>query len=136
MFSSLSRQFYLHICSVVHMPLIITSDVYLLEHLVYTSINASSLNKLLRYTAPKPLPQFEKSNVLSTPTHENGRHWERPRMWNHQNWRDLRTWNLTALSTRFTWNRKLLKYTAPKFESGAVKDSKHIRSFVDSLRKQ
>lgn len=74
MFSSLSRQFYLHICSVVHMPLIITSDMYLLEHLVYTSINASSLNKLLRYTAPKPLPQFEKSNVLSTPTHENGRH--------------------------------------------------------------
>ena len=49
------------------MPLIITSDMYLLEHLVYTSINASSLNKLLRYTAPKPLPPFEKSNVLSTP---------------------------------------------------------------------
>ena len=37
------------------MPLIITSDMYLLEHLVYISTNASSLNKLLRYTAPKPL---------------------------------------------------------------------------------
>ena len=61
-------------CSVVYMPLIITSDMYLLEHLACTSINPGSLNKLLKYTAPKPLTPFEKSNVLSTPTHENERH--------------------------------------------------------------
>ena len=49
------------------MPLIITSDMYLLEHLACTSINPGSLNKLLKYTAPKPATPFEKSNVLSTP---------------------------------------------------------------------
>ena len=37
---------------------------------------------------------------------------------------------------RLSWNQKLFKYTAPKFDSGAVKDSKHIRSFVELLRKQ
>lgn len=43
---------------------------------------------------------------------------------------------VSALFTRFTWNRKLLKYAAPKFESGADKDSKEVQPFVKLLRKQ
>ena len=33
---------------------------------------------------------------------------------------------VSALFTRFTWNRKLLKYAAPKFESGADQDGKEV----------
>ena len=43
---------------------------------------------------------------------------------------------VSALFTRFTWNRKLLKYAAPKFESGAVKDGKEVQRFAKLLRKQ
>lgn len=43
---------------------------------------------------------------------------------------------VSALFTRFTWNRKLLKYAAPKFESGAVKDGEEVQPLVKLLRKQ
>ena len=43
---------------------------------------------------------------------------------------------VSALFTRFTWNRKLLKYAAPKFESGADEDGKKVQPFAKVLRKQ
>ena len=133
MFSSLSRYVLVaHVQCSTH-----AFNHYFRYVLAWTSSINKHIRKFLElscldilHLSPSPPPPFEKSNVLSNPTHENGRHWEWLRMWNHQNWPDLRTGNLTALSTRFTWNRKLLKYTAPKFESGAVKDSKDIRGII------
>ena len=42
---------------------------------------------------------------------------------------------VSALFTRFTWNRKLLKYAAPKFESGADEDGKKSPTIREIIKK-